>query len=407
MLITGSMLGGLLAAAALLTIPFADARESVATGAVLLGFAIGWAALALLSGRWDERPQRWAFVPAAAMGLAGGSLVILAPQGGTVGALGWAWPPLLLVLVVWMVVQARQRSAAWPRRVVLYPIFATLALTAAGGGYEALRTSADPAIANGGGLVDVGGHRLYIECAGSGGPTVVLEPGLGESARAMARRIAPVVARRTQVCSYDRAGHGRSDEAPGHRADGARDLHVLLQRSRIPGPYVLAGHSLGGLHALSYAARYPRDVAGLTLLDSMRPGQTTVFDHVGPLVSLVPMLSRTGLASLLFDKKDGDPAAQMRQFARDVDGIPAEMDRAARLTSLGDRPLAVITADLGNRPGWRADQDHLATLSTNSTHRVVAGSTHQSLIDDREDAQQSGNAILGVVRAVRSGSSGS
>jgi hypothetical protein len=91
----------------------------------------------------------------------------------------------------------------------------------------------------------------------------------------------------------------------------------------------------------------------------------------------------------------------MRQLARDIEAMPAEMNRAAKLTSLGDRPLAVITADLGNRPGWRADQDRLATLSTNRTHRIVPGSTHASLISDRADATHSSNAIRDVVRDVR------
>jgi pimeloyl-ACP methyl ester carboxylesterase len=217
----------------------------------------------------------------------------------------------------------------------------------------------------------------------------------------MAHWIAPAVAQTTRICVYDQAGHGRSQAAPGNHADAARDLHVLLQRSQIHGPYVIAGHSLGGLFALGYAARYPREVAGLVLLDSMHPKQSTIFDHADPLISLVPILSRTGLASLLFDAKDGDPGAQMRQLARDVEAMPAEMNRAAKLKSLGDRPLAVITADRGNQPGWRADQDRLAALSSASTHRIVAGSTHQSLIDDRGGATQSSNAIREVVREAR------
>ena len=100
----------------------------------------------------------------------------------------------------------------------------------------------------------------------------VLEPGLGESASAIARRIAPEVARATRVCVYDRAGHGRSDVAPN--ADAARDLHVLLERAHVPGPYVMAGHSLGGPLVLSYADRYPSQVGGVVLLDSMHPHQT-------------------------------------------------------------------------------------------------------------------------------------
>lgn len=401
MVIAGSLFGGLFTAAALVATRLTGTRESAVTAAVLLGFALGWGLVRVLSSRLTDRPQRWAAVPATAMALTAAGLVALAPDSATIAALGWVWPPLLLALVAWMTVQARRQSGTWARRGLLYPVFGILALVGAGGAYETLRDSTESALANGHGLVDVGGHRLAIRCVGSGSPTVVLEPGLGESATAMAHRIAPAVARTTRICVYDQAGHGRSQAAPGHHADAARDLHVLLQRSRIRGPYVIAGHSLGGIFALSYAARYPRDVAGIVLLDSMHPKQTTVFDHADPLISLVPLLSRTGLASLLFDKEDGDPGAQMRQLARDVEAMPAEMNRAAKLKSLGDRPLAVITADLGNRPGWRADQNRLAALSSTSTHRIIPGSTHASLINDRAGAAQSGNAIRDVVRDVR------
>jgi pimeloyl-ACP methyl ester carboxylesterase len=401
MIIAGSLLGGLFSAAALVATSLTGTRESAATGAILLGFAVGWGLMRILSSRFGDRPQRWAAVPATAMALTGTCLVILAPGPTTIEALGWVWPPVLLALVVWMTAQARQHAGTWARRGLLYPVFGVLALAGAGGAYQTVHDSTDSALADGRGLVDVGGHRLAIRCTGSGTPTVVLEPGLGESATSMTRRIAPSVARTTRICAYDQAGHGHSQAAPGNHADAARDLHVLLRRSAIPGPFVIAGHSLGGLYALSYAARYPHDVAGIVLLDSMHPMQTTAFDHADPLMRLVPTLSRTGLASLLFDEKDGDPGAQMRQVARDITAMPAAMDRATKLKSLGDRPLAVITADLGNQPGWRANQERLAALSTNSTHRIIAGSTHQSLIDDPADAAQSSGAIRNVVRAIR------
>ena len=121
-------------------------------------------------------------------------------------------------------------------------------------------------------LIDVGGHRLHLNCTGSGSPTVVLEPGLGEVSPAMGW-IAPVVARDTRVCVYDRAGRGWSDPADGPQdaAQTAADLHTLLDRGHIPGPYVLAGHSFGGLYVLTFAATYPDQVAGLVLLDSTAP----------------------------------------------------------------------------------------------------------------------------------------
>jgi pimeloyl-ACP methyl ester carboxylesterase len=371
---------------------------------LLLGFAAGFALLAVLSARFTDRPQRWAAVPAAAMGITATGLIALAPGASTLSALGWVWPPLLLVLVTWMIVRARRRPASRLQPWLMYPIFAALALTAIGGGYQTLRATTDHPVGHvaGSRLIDVGGgRRLYIRSAGSGGPTVILEPGLGESARAMARLIAPAVARTTTVVVYDRAGHGRSDAEPAAGVDAARDLHVLLRRAHVPGPYVLAGHSLGGMFALSYAHRYPAEVGGIVLLDSMHPHQHNAFAGTDPLLALVPTLARTGLASLLFDRKDGDPTAQARQVVRDVEEMPAELNRAAKLTSLGNKPLIVLSAGTGSLPGWAAQQNDLATLSTSSVHRTIPGATHASLINDHVDAAHSSRAIRDVVKAVQ------
>jgi pimeloyl-ACP methyl ester carboxylesterase len=402
--VAGSLLAGLAAGGALVAGPLAGGQEAVLTGGLLLGFAAGWALLAVLSARFTHRPQRWAAVPAAAMGISGAGLIALAPGAGTLSALGWVWPPLLLVLVTWMIVRARRRPASRLQPWLLYPIFAALALTAIGGGYQTLANATDQPVAHvaGSRLIDVGGgRRLHIRTVGSGGPTVILEPGLGESARAMARWIAPDVARTTTVVVYDRAGHGRSDAEPARGADAARDLHVLLERAHVPGPYVLAGHSLGGMFALTYAHRYPAEVGGIVLLDSMHPRQHNAFAGMDPLLALVPTLARTGLANLLFDRKDGDPTAQARQVVRDVEEMPAELNRAAKLTSLGNKPLIVLSAGTGSLPGWAGQQNDLATLSTDSVHRTIPGATHASLIDDHVDAAQSSRAIRDVVKAVQ------
>jgi pimeloyl-ACP methyl ester carboxylesterase len=337
------------------------------------------------------------------MAISGAGLIVLAPGAAALTALGWVWPPLLLALVVWMAVQARRRSSGPAETWLLYPVFGFLALAAMGGGYETLRNATDgaPATVAGARLVDIGGHRVSLRCAGSGSPTVILEPGLGESASAMARWIAPDVARTTTVCAYDRAGHGRSDAAPAGKVDGSRDLHVLLERAHLPGPYVIAGHSLGGLFALSYADRYPAQVGGVVLLDSMHPKQDNAFAGTDRLLAVVPTLARIGLARPLVDTKDGKPTTQAAQFVRDVDAMPAALNEAAKLTTLGDRPLAVVSAGTGYAAGWPDQQNALARLSSNSVHRTVAGSTHQSLIDTRPDAAQSGRAIADVVSAVR------
>ena len=403
LIVAGSLLAGLVAAVGLVLGPFAGGREAVITGAILLGFAVGWALLAVLSARFTDRPQRWAAVPAAAMAFTGAALIALAPGAATLTALGWIWPPLLLALVVWMIVHARREPSGRVQPLLLYPVFGFLALAAIGGGYETLRNATDPALDQIAGtrLIDVGGHRLSIRCTGSGSPTVALEPGLGESASAMARWIAPDVARSTTVCAYDRAGHGRSDGVPADGYDAARDLHVLLARAHAPRPYVIAGHSLGGMFALSYAHRYPAQVAGIVLLDSMHPHEHNAFAGTDRLLAIVPTLARMGLARVVSDPRDGKPTTQAAQFVRDINEMPAELDRAARLTSLGDLPLSILTAGTGSEPGWTGEQNDLATLSSNSVHRTVAGATHQSLIDDKSDAAQSSRAIRDVVNAVQ------
>ena len=401
-IVAGSLLTGLVAAVVLAIGPFGGDRESVITGAFLVGFAVGWGLLAVLSVRFTDRPQRWAFVPAAAMALTGVALIVIAPGGAALTAFGWVWPPLLLALVAWMIVNARREPSGGTYSWLLYPVFGVLALTAVGGGYETLRNATDAAAPLAGQrLIDVGGHRLNIRCTGSGSPTVILEPGLGETASAMARWIAPGVARTTTVCVYDRAGHGRSDPVAAKHANAARDLHVALERGHVPGPYVIAGHSLGGMFALSYADRYPGQVGGIVLLDSMHPHQQNAFAGMGRLLALVPTAARTGLADLFVDRKDGKPTTQAAQFVRDVAEMPAQLNRAAQLTSLGDRPLAVITAGRGSQAGWTSEQNDLATLSSHTVHRTIAGSTHQSLIDDKRYAAQSSRAISDVVTAVR------
>ncbi|MDX6708117.1 MAG: hypothetical protein QOI48_3963 [Solirubrobacteraceae bacterium] len=401
--VAGSLLAGVASAIALVAVPFADRGEATITGAILLGFAIGWALLAMLSTHLGDGSHRWAAVPAAVLGLSAAGLIILTPDTHALDTLGWIWPPLLLGLVFWMTAQTRRQTPSRRRSWLLYPVFAVMAFSAVGCGYQTVETGSGgrPAPAAGDRLIDVGGHHLNIRCVGSGSPTVVLEPGLGESASAIARRIAPELAHTTQVCVYDRAGHGRSDVAPD--ADATRDLHVLLERAHVPPPYVMAGHSLGGALVLSYAHRYPSQVGGIVLLDSMHPHQThTAGSDMGPLLAVVPTLARTGIARLLVDPNDGDPTAEGRQFVRDVKQMPAQLNRAAKLTSLGDHPLGVDTASNGSQPGWTAHQNDLAKLSTNSFHRTVAGSTHQSLIDDATDASASTRAIRDIVVAVRS-----
>jgi pimeloyl-ACP methyl ester carboxylesterase len=121
-------------------------------------------------------------------------------------------------------------------------------------------------------LVDVGGFRLHLHCAGSGAPAVVMDAALAGSSIS-GSLIQPDVARLTRACSYDRAGFGWSDAGPMPRTAGrvADELRVLLDRGGVAPPFVLVGHSFGGLVMRIFAARYRGEVSGLVLVDPAHP----------------------------------------------------------------------------------------------------------------------------------------
>jgi pimeloyl-ACP methyl ester carboxylesterase len=147
-----------------------------------------------------------------------------------------------------------------------------ISLAAIGASYEAIRAAGDAArYPPPGQLVDVGGYRLHMLCRGArpaGGSTVVAESGLGSTSLDWSL-VQPGIATTTQMCVYDRAGLGWSEGRSASRTSQqiAVELHTLLHNAGIPGPYILMGHSLGGLHVQMYASQYPDEVAGLVLLD--------------------------------------------------------------------------------------------------------------------------------------------
>jgi pimeloyl-ACP methyl ester carboxylesterase len=418
-IVAGSMIGGLVTAIFVVAIPFAGATEPVITGSVLLTFAAAWFALAMLSQRWTDQPQRWAVVPAAFMAIAGVVVLAAAPTGNE---LGWIWPPAVLGLVAWMVVRARRDLRSRTRVWILYPVCLALALSCLGGAYETYRESTDH-FPMAGRLIDVGGHKLHIDCTGTGSPTVVLEPGLGEPSTAMAW-IAPAVATTTRVCVYDRAGRGRSESAgaPRDGVETAVDLHNLLTNAGERGPFVLAGHSAGGIYVLNYAHLYPQQVAGVVLLDSMHPEQYTkiaswpaFYEMFRRASAVLPSVSRLGIGRAMYASAYGDLPARARDEQRAFWATPRHsrsvrdefsqlrtaMAEARSLTTLGNKPLVVLTAEKDAEGGWMAAQNELAALSTNTIHQFLPNATHSMLTEDRDTAARSSRAINQVVDAVR------
>jgi pimeloyl-ACP methyl ester carboxylesterase len=414
---------GLAAAVLLPFIPWPTVDANFATAMVLFGFAVGWALLGALSVRLTDQPQRWAYAPALFMGV--GAVLLLFLPDAVLGALDWVWPPALLVLVAWVYRHAKRDLRSRTRTWLLNPVLAVLVLFALGGAYETIGRATEPSVAMRGELVDVGSYRLHLECTGTGAPTVILEPGGGASAATLGW-IAPDVARHTTVCVYDRAGKGWSDAAQT-APDGAQtatDLHTLLARADVAGPYVLAGHSFGGLYVMRYAAQYPDEVAGMVLIDSTAPntnpvppttdGSDSFLKHVSALLSST---ARIGLGRLLAGAVRSDLPPPYRDEAQASAATAKEMagfideyavagrsaSEAGELMSLDGKPLIVLTAEQGNAPGWMPHQDAMAGLSTNSLHDVVAGATHQSLVDNPTHAAVVSQAIVDVVEAIRTG----
>jgi pimeloyl-ACP methyl ester carboxylesterase len=421
--VAGSLAAGLAAALLLPFLPVGTVDVDFSTAMVLFGFAFGWALLAVLSTRFTEQPQRWALAPAAFMAAAGACLLV-APAS-VLDAMGWVWPPAVMVLAVWVWTRARREMRSRARVWLLNPVLVVLVLFAVGGAYAKLSESTAPAVAMRGQLVDVGPHRLHLECHGSRGPTVILEPGGGGFAASMGV-IVPAVARDSRVCVYDRAGRGWSDPAttPPDAAAIATDLHTLLDRAHVPGPYVLAGHSFGGLYVRAYAARYPDEVAGLVLVDSTaahdapvsapKAGSYSLLQHA---TSLLASTSRLGLGWALANSDFSTLPPRYRDDARATAATGMEMAgfldefgvanrseaEAGELVTLGAKPLFVLTATRDNSKGWMAHQDAMAGLSTNSVHEVEPGASHADFVDDPVHAAAVTRAIHDVVVSVRTG----
>jgi pimeloyl-ACP methyl ester carboxylesterase len=404
---------------------FAGGSEPQIIGSALLALGAGFALLAVWSTRRTNQPQQWALVPGVASIVAGLALLGLAPSEHGLDLASWAWPVLLAMLVASSFRGARRSLANWSRRAVLYPGLVVVLLIAIGGavGTVEAATSSNPAPSSGRTYV-VNGHRLYINCVGSGAPTVVLFNGLGEWTPNWAW-VQANVARTTRVCAFDRAGAGWSGGS-ATREDGhelASDLHALLHAAHVRGPYVLAGHSVGGTYALVYAAQYPRQVAGVALIDSATPYQFDLPDYPSffsmwkRASALLPSAARTAIGRMelrsgfgSLPPKDRDAARAFNSSPRQLTAsrleflqLPTVFDEAKAVRTLGGKPLAVLTATVGQMKGWFAAQNKLAQLSTDVAHRTVPGATHTALLEDETFARTTGRAITEVVDRARSG----
>jgi pimeloyl-ACP methyl ester carboxylesterase len=271
-------------------------------------------------------------------------------------------------------------------------------------------------------LVDVGGYRLHINCTGSGSPTVVIDAGLGDWSTGWGF-VQPEVAKTTRVCTYDRAGWAWSEAGPLPRdaAHFAKELHTLLKNANIPGPYVMVGHSLGGLTVRVFVHDYASEVAGVVLIDSMTPQQFAQSpadirprsDTQSRPFNLMVALGRLGVVRLLAKPLGILPAAppnakayyasgvrpqNIQAFIDDSKGMPTAGAQAAAVESFGDLPLIVLTASLNDIPGWPAWQKELLQLSSNSQQLFAENSGHNIEFDEPDAAVK---AILQMVGQVR------
>jgi pimeloyl-ACP methyl ester carboxylesterase len=312
----------------------------------------------------------------------------------------------------------------WIRRGLVWLVAGLLALAVIGAIYQAIATQIDRhAYPPPGEMVDVGTHSLHINCAGEGSPTVILEAAnLGMSAHWV--RVKQQVAKTTRVCAYDRAGMGWSEAGPEPRdaRQISSELHTLLKGAGTEGPYVLVGHSYGGLYARMYAAQYSEEVAGVALVDSSHPEQFTrspegraTYEQTRRMGAVIPWLTRLGVIRLtnFYPAHPDLPPQQRAQIeafnsstrqvvttVEEFRAIPETSAQIRNTQSLGDKSLAVISAG-EQSPDWLEMQEELAALSPNSIHRVVEGATHESLLYDKDDSQVTSAAIERVVQAVR------
>lgn len=296
-------------------------------------------------------------------------------------------------------------------------------------------------------LVDIGGRHINMHCAGSGSPTVVLMAGLF-SWSLVWYKTQPVIAQKTRVCAFDRAAYGFSEPAPQPQiiSGVVEDLHKALHAGSVPGPYVLVGHSLGGLEARVYAQRWPEDVVGMVLVDTSpaaeglidenqpdfdeaagREGDIAYYLHCASLVRHKPFEADsqelTDCSAVL--PKDA-PAAFRKvwpQFftpyyfeakASLIWGLYNHRYDGADHHRLGAMPLVVLSiehpfGDSETPAGVRLDRSYgkiwnamhadLARLSSRGVHRIIKQSGHEIQLDQPQAVIDAVDDVLSQLRA--------
>jgi uncharacterized protein (TIGR02145 family) len=261
-------------------------------------------------------------------------------------------------------------------------------------------------------LVDVGGQRLYVRCAGptEGGPTVILEAGAGEHSSAWSR-VQELLSPQARSCAYDRAGWGRSEPGPAPRSmtQEAFELRTLLDSAGIAGPYILVGHSYGGLLVRRYVERYGDDVVGLVLVDP-----THEDDRLGVVgegwVRIRERATGHPIPAPRALQRGEEPATGYDPW-RDL--WPDEFQqlyraRQADPAQIGDRPLIVIAGERERTapPGTSADlwrdlqaekirqMSDLAELSTNGSLVRDPSSGHRVHVDNPELVRSAIHAVI-------------
>ena len=246
-------------------------------------------------------------------------------------------------------------------------------------------------------MVDIGKHSLYIHCLGTGRPTVVIDTGVGERHDTW-EHVISALSQHTRVCAYDRAGYGRSEPGPMPRDSlrAANELHLLLEYAGEDGPFILVGHSLGGLNMQVYANNHADEVAGLVLLDpsplAWMKGE--VFPELREIFNQQSQTYReeADAASMSSDPDAIAIAAYMQATASEFEEFFGRTtDEVAAIRSFGELPLTVIGAtqpdpgfgEFGEafRQFWNDESRLLASKSESGRFILAEGSSHHIHLD--------------------------